>query len=67
MMLRKIICSVEGCGNAHDESGPNAGFPGWGHIEIPGMINPETGEEDTAHICPECRKIIIRVLKGEIK
>lgn len=65
MILRTIYCSVHGCRNSGRETKPNAGFAGWGHVQVPGLVNPDTGEEDRAHICPQCRAELVRLLKGE--
>ena len=59
MEIRKIKCDVAGCENEYEEQQYNEGFPGWGHVG--GIRNPDTGQ-DLAHICPEHKAKIIKLL-----
>lgn len=64
MIIRTIYCDMKGCSACCVEKAENSGFPGWGHIV--GLINDKTGQE-TAHVCPECKKRMASILNGEDK
>jgi hypothetical protein len=67
--IREISCGVKGCHKKFKEQFYNQGFPDWGHVGgLYLMIDTPAGQVvvDKCYVCPKHKKIIMRVLNGEI-